>query len=1289
MKNNKLKKALLILPITLVLLVVGKTISDAANFSLSGASIGKNVYINRLRRQDNLYCTQQQTNYHSGYYTVTNYMKITGNKATDNKNRTVENSANLKLAYILGASNAGPTGEYQNGKYTARQKAVWAYWNTWKNQVGNKFGINWTTYPGGSHGTNYSNDADCKNLLKAADNYVANDGKASITSLVGREIVTSNTIAGPIRVKYTGTISSIIVRDNTGSVIQNGIQFFTDRNGKNAINARNIRSGQEFYIKNTSGKILNNITVNVQANSTVNVEIWILKNIKSSSQRLMLVKPSTEKTMATITIGLKTYGSLSIYKQDADNNNIRLTAGFKIQTSKGWLRGTKGSYQYVSNPVMAETYRTNASNGGRIVLEELEYGKYKIYETESPEGYELSLQNGYDSKNNWVFIGETNLSGTNIDAKIIGRNTKPISISGFVWIDAQRTKKNDTNSEYDSKEARIAGVTVRLVNKSNRNVIATTITNANGEYVFNARDIRQVTESTVKNYFVEFDYSGTQYRNYIPVAFNSVNSNEIKENGSRAIAENMPVKDSDFKGIAKTYTGTNKETTYGLSGNIYNRLFDKSTNTLKNINLGIKQLPETEYAIDESLAFVKITMKGYTYTYNYRGTGEIKTAAAAPQVKWQNGEVISAYSRAIYPSDIAYDKINSTEELNVKVTYRIDITNTTNYDMEELYQEQKLHITSLTNKFDIKRYDLSDNRWSANGDTAKISDNYLKQIYGNGINKNETKTALIEFSVKKQAILDILNHPNGIIEDLPTEAIANGYHEYTRKDYSWQNDITKNQTHETSNQTRNSKAPYIIFKLGEERTITGKVFEDKVVTTNGEKLGNGIYENDENVAEGVKVELLDDANGLPLSNLYIAEGDGSVPISTISIPAEVKTDKNGVFTLKGVVPGYYYLRFTYGDGTQKLYDASGNEIKQISSKEYKSTIVTSEVAKNAIKNQNNIYMEQWYKHLENENCSVAIDNLNIRKNMTEQLNVPATIAKISITIENTIEDSTNIASAEETGSKQIFNGFNFGIIEQPKQDAKIEKVITNIKLVNAQGNLIFEGNPANAKMKGVSDLNKTSNEGSTYVRAEIEPETVYGSTLSVSYGIKVTNTSDVNYYTNNYYWFGEDKTAEVTLQIDKVIDYLDSTLKFQSIDNDHKAEEIELNGKKVLQITGWKKLYTEKRTDRSVQKTTTDTAQIVVQRILSSQDDDMEVINEAEMTSAIRATDPDDTSTDKEERIKIIPITNISAKGKATLTVTPPTGLDKLAIILYIIAGTAGLAILSAGIITIKKKIVE
>ena len=894
------------------------------------------------------------------------------------------------------------------------------------------------------------------------------------------------------------------------------------------------------------------------------------------------------------------------------------------------------------------------------------------------------------------------------------RLLQKVSIKGYVWIDVQRTKQHDWDSLYNGDEARVEGVTVNLVNKASKKVIATVKTNSNGEYIFD----KPFYEDELKDYYVEFNYSGTQYKNYIPVAFNSTNANEIVANGSRALVNEMPTADDKVNGIATTYPGTQKENIYGLGGNLYNKLYNDNTKTLENINLGIRQLHTPQYDITENLAYVKLTIKGYTYNYIYGGV-DGPNRINAPKVSFQKKNDIAGYTRAIYPSDIVYNPEDATQKLKVSVIYRIDIKNTENQDVEDQYREKKLHITNIVNNFDTSRYDLNDNNWEANGNTATIKPNYLKEKYGNGIEKNQTATSFIEFSVKEAAIKDILKHPEGIIEDFPTKVTSVGYHEYTRNDYSWKNDLIKEQTHTTPYDQRSSEAPYLIFKLGEQRTLTGTVFEDTVVTNNGEKLGNGTFENNnENVVGNVKVELLDVEEGktlanLPVSHLYnIKDATDGTKDADIT-EAMVITDNKGNYTLSGLVPGYYFIRFTYGDGTQKIYDVNGNEVSTVLSKDYKSTIVTSEAARNALGFTDNQYKEVWYKHLEGMNYSVAVDDLDTRKianttNTAEKsVNVVAGTAKVSITIENTENDnSTNIEVKDnqqiEVPNKSKFEGFNLGIIRQPNQEAKLEKVVSNMKLTNAQNNIVFDGNPQTAKMQGVSDLdNDKNNGGSAYVRAEIKEENIYGSTLELKYAIKVTNISDVNYYSDNYYKFGDKTNAyEVTLKIEEVTDYLDEALKYEPDESDatritltpdsiEETEGDKTTKKYLVKITDWKTLYTENNKERKAQKDTSDAVTLGTQRYLSSEESDMEFVNEAEITKLANQTDPDDNSQDKAEKlVRTAPVeVHTNGKVKAVVTITPPTGLDRITIILYAVAGAVTLAILSAGVVIIKKKV--
>ena len=1072
------------------------------------------------------------------------------------------------------------------------------------------------------------------------------------------------------------------------------------------------------------------------------------------------------------------YGSLTIYKHDEEDTTKKgLNAGFKIQVDgKGWLANTNAPYNYSATFEEATTYYlenrygksqsitfpiSSSQYGNGLKIDKLRDGTYKVFEVKAPDGYLLDRQPGYkeekvkvngkevirkyaDIGNNVRTISFTtsnNTTGSNVEMNL--SNVKKVSIEGYVWIDTPPTKGENYNSVFDNKrESTVSGVTVCVKSKKDKQ----TLKIKNNEYVVETDEngkylLEQVLKkSELKDYYVEFNYKGEKVTRdpegnelkedtskYIPVAFNSTEKNRITENGSRALMEKHEYEDykeTNNTGIATTYKGTDKENICGLSENgiLYEKLFDKSTKTVKNINLGIKKILSADYRLNQNLEYVLIKVNGFSYKYIYGKKGD-SSIVTAPKVSFQNKTNISGYSAYIYPSDIMYNNTEVNKQLQVEVGYRIDIENLCKTNIEELYKEKTLKITSLTDKFDTSRYTLSDEsklNWNMEEEgTAKYKNNIEIGPYQTDI---DTKSIPITFNVKREAMLAMLDkekNPNGIIDEFPVTAYTIGYHEYTRNDYSWEKNIFgEGVSHRTKDDQKEQSAPYLIFRLGKDRVIKGKVFEDKEnnkqYESSGEKLGNGQYDDNENLVVGAKVELLE-INGdkntptrlYPESVIsdFNADKDNYTGIEATTHTKSGAAGENGTYEFSGLIPGYYYLRFTYGNGEQKIYDTTGKEIKTLNAKDYKSTIITNTDAKTALQKDTD---GLWYKNIkDDENPSVAKDDLSTRKTVNEGTsnNIIAEAAKICITVEKTSGDSTEI---EVKDGKQIelakneFNGLSFGIIEVPKQDVEIRKIITNVKLTNSQGNVLYSGNPENVPSQGVvalSDLDNEKNGGSTYVRAEVNEDSIYGADLELTYEVIITNKSDVNYYYDRYYWFG-DKTdnKEVTVKLTDVKDYLDETLTYEKEKSDQDRinslgmDNISVDGKTIrAQKMNLKfddhVLYTNKIANRDNGHPTSNKVKIVASRVLSNQDDDMEIVSRAVIDGAETSPDEKDTSADKTEQIKIAP-KEVHTNGmvKARFIITPPTGKNR-STTTYIITGIIALIGLGIGIVVLKKKV--
>ena len=1345
-KTSKFNKFI----ISLLLILVALLIRSTSSSYVYGSEYTFKDF-DELYNSKEFYCNNHGVNFDGGTYVSDGNYVITSDDVSQSE-RT--------LAYILyyGAK-TGQGGYNRNSPY---QKAIW-----------------------GMNDSPVYNAAINIQQIK----YVAGEGTAKIdtgefTIIDDVGTLYINSMTGKIN-KLKITLKNPATNETRTETIEEGssgvpglVNLYSDESCNSSINIENIKEKSNVYFKllNNNYEVINiKINVHVEASGyKVFYSTWKRKDGKTDRQNLIRMDGYNEGHSSDQETEIKAVyptGKLRIVKVDKHFNEVCLGgAQFKIHSKIGWVvKLTDGTIIYTGSESEATEFATSKENNGQLEVV-LRYGKYDIYETKAPIGYDITKQDGYmnnngkdpfsfSQNNKWVYTGRADIYANTLDNNVLKytvTNKKVVDrIRGRVWVDNPDTKANNYNNILDENgnDKLIAGIKVTLFDQNNKEVAVTT-TDANGYYEFTSKNSPNYTGEDKNLYYwelagsyVEFTYDNKTYVVVDPFVGNNLKVNskamEYKMTVDELEDEKLTGTEGNLAGKAITYRGisltpgqilaNNDDSNKNLKTTPLTGYYNNETYTVDDINLGIKEKRNPEYTVSETLEYIKVKMKGYTYTYKY-GEDPATLSTFVPKVAEQNSK--ATFTAAMYPTDIAYNIAENTDEMKVYVVYSIGVKNNETTNIDDIYAEQRLYLNSLTNNYDTNRYELSTTEnnsdssdfalWSGNNGTASYDVNNSNSVYKDGMAPQETKTAYIQFRVKEDALRKMLTRTltEDDIESAPTVAKASAYHEYLRTDNVWIDDANviafngvkgtgyprtnasneKYYVHKSVSKNATSSDLYIKLTLSESRKLSGIVFEDSVVD---KTLGNGTLDDGENNrASKVTVELLN-ADKQTVSKLYQVNDRAVVYDNNNELPkASLSTTEGGTYTFDGVVPGYYYIRFTYGDGKQLMMPAS----EAIKSKDYKSTIITNENIKNAMEAKDSneaIKLAEWYKTTGNTNYSTAVDDLNQRrtvdgyvykddgkvydkdgKETTDIMNINAYTPMIGISIENDIKNATEGNTG--TAHKNEFKGFNFGLIKQPDTNIAIEKKITNVKFTNQAGTTLVSENPSQSNY--ITALDKISN-GSKNAKMEIEPEQIYGSNIEITYEITVTNNSVEDYTDETYYKYGKitDGNAK-RVYVQEVNDNLDPKYNYNSLPqdtvqtittekNESKTsgkvnldpviETINNNGtsteKKYIKTTGWESLA------RGESTTITYTATALIGN------------NEE---------DPLYRNSVKLKAIKIDALATLNTKSaeldhwasdRTVFTVMPTTGENRSET--YFVIGAIALAIISAGLILIKKKV--
>lgn len=1284
-----------------------------------------------LASRSDLYCVMydQDLTKDNVVFNVAKYIKIEGNKATNDLNQSVESTNNGMLAYLLSKNSGYSNGTGTYSPLTSSQKCIYHLSGAWTENVGKYLGFSiqydkndkWDS-PTTTKKVPKIWDTDTDNLYKEAENYannIGNGGQEKATDNTDKDKITVNGYSkdsvryirvGPFNWTFNGNLTNIEVHGDNDNVISDVKYSKYVGNTQKEISVSEIPSNQDFYIniKADSGftKIGNiKATTSVSTGGTVyNAEMWLLTH--EDKQHLLLANVSTETVPTSVEtefeydIPLKR--DIAIEKVDSRDKTKKLpNVGFKFQnkdTGK-YIKKTQNGYTYVDNKESATEFMTDTQ--GKIEIKNVVIGTYIAYETKN-------TNYGYEALTEGVEIA------VDKDKEIIPNKQIYVKLSGYVWQDIHSGKMSVRNDLYkddsnDNGDKAFNGITVRLRDKDGNEVKSTVTKERNlyseiegGEYIF-----KDVLISELENYYVEFEYDGLIYqsvsvgnlnknntskatdtveRDILDKNFASVDStgeNKVDVNGKYIITYNDT---NDYKASVKDSSAciihaNTKDANYNIKNH-----WETTQEEIRYINLGIYEKVQTDLRLEQDLENAQVGVNGYWHVYNYH---TLTTNEQNPNSDWNVGvqfqKNTGGYSRAIYQSDIEYEnKQDKSKELQLYLTYKIAVVNESSYLMKTNsileYYSNYYKIDKVGTGLDNNKNITGDLKYSEEQD---YNDKYKKATIKTDLT-TETKRAkyiYIRFKVTSEGLIQLMNSKK---LDVYNTAEINSYTSY--KDNKGEKTVAVVDSDSVPGNVKpgtintyeddTEGAPNLTLEIKGAREIKGSVFLDN---TSGElktgeiRQGNGIYDKGETAIKDVNVTL--------------HSTDNSVSDMT------TKTDKNGNFEFTGYIPGKYTVTYTWGDKTYTVQN-------------YKGTVYESS------RNQKDMY---WYKDSADTRKTDALDDYNTRKEIDNQMaeitdnTVNNKIAEAyeqgyngeiihsmnssTPTMEFSVEYDTTATDGTSDKVEFIVKNVDFGIVERARQQLDMEKRVKSFKLTLANGQILvdatvdkdgkLQGSHDHVTYMGPSSINGIKDSG--FIKAELDSELIEGATVEIGYEIKAINNSELDYMSEDYYKYGTIKGNPVTITPSAVVDYLDKNLGFEADKNaDWKqitAEELKgLNAVKVGDtefLNSRLILYTEK-TAVALKPKETASVNLNVSKLLTTSND----LTFSNDTEVVKVQKPGNTQ-HKGSVIKYFP-TDEAEK----VEITPSTG-DNRSYVIPTIIGITSLVVLGTGIFIIKRKVID
>lgn len=784
---------------------------------------------------------------------------------------------------------------------------------------------------------------------------------------------------------------------------------------------------------------------------------------------------------------------------------------------------------------------------------------------------------------------------------------------------------------------------------------------------------------------------------------------------------------------------------------------------LPNINLGLYEREQPDMAIATDLNNIDLKINGYSHNYMYNQ--RIKSSGidifsetqkwnkTEQQKKDEEGKYPRSYTRAIYnnyvySSGITGDgKLEDSNKLEVYLTYKIVVKNESSslyMSANEIANYYDKTLDYVSSYYEDNKGNKVDITWTSGKD--KNGYGQLRTTGLKDVKIEHGKSVIIYLKMKKNTVLQWADK-NEISESANNVTEITSYSSYTKNgnNYLYYSGIDKDSAPDNiklgtinTYEDDTDSAPVITIKFDEPRTISGYVFEDYTdseLNTNAERKGDGKYDASKDGYVGnVKVELIKISDNKAEEDKVAYIYPKAVSSSNLNAEkAEYTTtdDGKGYYEFIGVIPGKYYIKYTYGDGSV-IYKKTGEKV-DVTTQDYKSTLITSETIKKAYGDTKFDVSSnpRWYQSSNIKGYSSAVDDYATRKSINQALStitygvksqyeraggefdnykiMTARTPDMNVAIENEDGESTE----KDQKRTRLYDNINFGIVERPRKSIEVTKEINYIKLTLANGQVLVEGDPRKDEIRYLIYPQGGS------LKIEVDSEIIEGATLEVTYGINILNKSEIDYDTESYYKYGYKDGKPVTMTINSVIDYMDEDLTTAyTYDGDGEWKLInpkdlykESDGIETKESLISKSVYNDIKTNHNVivnncnlelgtdESNNSKSISIKASKLLSNSKE-MSYSNYAEVITASNSVgrfygqkdegssnkwknttpgnfNPSEPSDSEEDN---------NRGNRSKLNIIPPTGDNMDKYVVYGITGISCLILLAVGIILIKKK---